>query len=88
MLGSFAIGIVAAMVTAQLVERPEVVRQVVIIGFLGSLTTFSSFMFETHNLFNDGLWMRALINLFLSIVAGLVGVRAGIYLAARLGGIA
>ncbi len=85
-IGSFAIGIVGAVVTARLVDRPELVRQVVIIGFLGSLTTFSSFMFETHNLFNDGLWMRALINIFLSIFAGLVGVRSGIYLVGRLGG--
>jgi CrcB protein len=85
-VGSFAIGIVGAMVTARLVDRPELVRQMVIIGFLGSLTTFSSFTFETHNLFNDGLWMRALINIFLSIFVGLVGVRSGIYIASRLGG--
>ena len=84
--GSLAIGLIAAMITANLVDRPEVVRQVAIIGFLGSLTTFSSFMYETHSLFNDGAWMRALVNLFLSIFAGLVGVRFGFYLAARLGG--
>lgn len=86
-VGSFTIGLIGALVTSRLVGRPEVVRQFVIIGFLGSLTTFSSFMFESYSLFNDGLWMRALINIFLSIVAGLIGVRSGFYVATRLGGI-
>jgi CrcB protein len=84
--GSLAIGVLGAMIAARLVDRPEVVREVAVIGFLGSLTTFSSFMYETHSLFNDGAWIRALANLLLSIVAGLAGVRLGIYLAERFGG--
>jgi len=73
-------------VTGRLIPRPEVVRLVVMVGFLGSLTTFSSFAYESHNLFNDGAWMRALANVVLSIVAGLAGVRLGIYLTPQLGG--
>ena len=85
-LGCFAIGVVGTIVTGRLIPRPEVVRLVVMVGFLGSLTTFSSFAYESHNLFNDGAWMRALANVVLSIVAGLAGVRLGIYLTPQLGG--
>ena len=86
-VGCLVIGVVGTMVTGRLVDRPEVVRQVVIIGFLGSLTTFSSFAYETHGLFQDGERMRALLNIFLSVFAGLAGVRLGIELTPRLGGL-
>lgn len=54
---------------------------------LGSLTTFSSFAYETHHLFADGAWWRALLNTGLSVVAGLAGVRLGIELTPHLGGL-
>jgi len=59
---------------------------VVIVGFLGSLTTFSSFSWETHELFRDGEWVRALVNIALSVLAGLAGVRLGVELTPRLVG--
>ena len=79
-------GAIATMVTRRLVDRPEVVRLVVIVGFLGSLTTFSSFSWETHELFQDGEWVRALGNIALSVLAGLAGVRLGVELTPRLAG--
>ncbi len=85
--GCLAIGVVATMVTGRLVDRPEVVRLVMIVGFLGSLTTFSSFAYETHSLFHDGAWVRALLNIVLSVVAGLAGVRLGILFTPALGGL-
>lgn len=84
--GSLVVGVVGALVTANLFDRPELVRQLVIVGFLGSLTTFSSFTYETHSLIQDGEWMRAAANIVLSLAAGLAGVRLGIYLASRIGG--
>lgn len=84
--GSLAVGLIGALIAANLFDRPELVRQLVIIGFLGSLTTFSSFTFETHGLMRDGEWLRAGMNVLLSVAAGLGGVRLGIYLASRLGG--
>ena len=85
--GCLAIGVVGTMVTGRLIDRPEVVRLVVIVGFLGSLTTFSSFAYETNSLFSDGAWVRALANIALSVVAGLAGVRIGILLTPSLGGL-
>jgi len=86
MAGCLAIGVVGAMVTGRLVERPEVVRLVVMVGFLGSLTTFSSFAYESNSLLDDGAWMRALANVLLSVLACLAGARLGVYLTQRLGG--
>jgi CrcB protein len=86
-VGCLVIGVVGTMVTGRLIDRPEVVRLVVIVGFLGSLTTFSSFAYETHSLFNDGAWIRALVNIFLSVFAGLAGVQLGILLTPKLGGL-
>jgi CrcB protein len=86
-IGCLAIGVVGTVVTGRLVDRPDVVRLVLIVGFLGSLTTFSSFAWETHNLFQDGAWLRALANILLSLAAGIAGVRLGVLLAPNLGGI-
>ena len=85
--GCVVIGIVGTMVTGRLIDRPEVVRLVLMVGFLGSLTTFSSFAYETNGLFADGAWVRALANIVLSVAAGLAGVRLGILLTPRLGGL-
>lgn len=84
--GCLVIGLIATVIAARLVPRPEVTRLLVIVGFLGSLTTFSSFAYETHSLMNDGEWLRAGLNVVLSVVAGLVGVRIGVYVAPYLGG--
>jgi fluoride exporter len=85
--GSFAMGLVATLVAGRLVAHPEVMRLTIMVGFLGSLTTFSSLMFESNSLFNDGEWMRAALNIVLSIVAGLVGLRLGVALAPQLRGL-
>ena len=86
--GSFAAGLAGGLVAAGLVSRPEIVQRLFIVGFLGSLTTFSSLMYETNSLVGDGEWTRAVLNIVLSLVAGLGGVRLGIDLAARMGGMA
>ncbi len=85
--GCIVIGIVGTMVTGRLIDRPEVVRLVLMVGFLGSLTTFSSFAYETNSLFTDGAWVRALANIVISVAAGLAGVRLGILLTPKLGGL-
>jgi len=84
--GCFIVGVVGALVSARLIDRPELVRLVVIVGFLGSLTTFSSFAYETHALAQDGEWLRAGVNLVMSVVGGVAGVTLGIQLAPLLGG--
>lgn len=85
--GCLVVGVIGTMVTARLIDHADVVRLVVIVGFLGSLTTFSSFAYETHGLLSDGAWVRALLNTVLSVLAGLAGVRIGVLLTPGLGGL-
>lgn len=87
LLGCVAIGVLGTVVAGRLVARPEVVRQLLIVGFLGSLTTFSSFAWETHALFEDGAWVRALANIGVSVLGCLLGVRLGVLLTPQLAGV-
>jgi len=84
-VGCFLAGLFGLLVAHRLVDRPEVVRQFMVIGFLGSLTTFSSFSYETLALAQDGALARAAANVALSLTAGLGGVWLGELLAVRLG---
>jgi len=53
-------------------------------GFLGAYTTFSSYTFEAAQLIRDGAYGLALLYLFGSVLAGMIGVFAGIVAAERL----
>ena len=77
MVGSFAIGLLGTLLADRLVPNAEVVRQAVIVGFLGSLTTFSSLTWETTGLMNNAAWLRAGLNIVLSVAVGLLAVRLG-----------
>jgi CrcB protein len=79
--GTFALGVVGTLVLQRLVPYSDELRLAVGVGFLGAFTTFSTFGFETHALLEDGSWITALTNVVLSMLAGLVAVRAGIVVA-------
>jgi CrcB protein len=55
----------------------QTTRTVVMIGFLGGFTTFSSFGLQTFTLLRDGEIFLATINVVASNVAGLLTVWAG-----------
>ena len=50
-------------------------------GFVGAYTTFSTFMFESSRLADEGATLEALVNLVGSLVLGIIAVRLGIMLA-------
>jgi CrcB protein len=81
MSGSFLLGLLGALLAARLVPRGDDVRLALGVGFLGAFTTFSTFEFETHALLEDGVWLPALANIFLSLFLGLLAVRAGLVVA-------
>jgi len=64
---------------------PPLVRQTVMIGFLGGYTTFSSFSLQTLNLLNDGEWLYAGWNVLLSVAGCLAAAWAGLSLGGQLG---
>jgi CrcB protein len=81
--GSFAIGLLAALVTAD--GRPALgsdARAFVMVGILGGFTTFSSFSLETLNLARAGALGAAATNVGLSLVLCLAGVSLGFAAAA------
>jgi CrcB protein len=79
--GSFLLGVLGTLVAQKVMPNSEAMRMALGIGFLGAFTTFSTFEFETHALFDDGSWLTATTNMFASLFVGLVAVRAGIVLA-------
>lgn len=58
-------------------------RLAVAVGFVGAYTTFSSYMFESDRMMQDGLGLRAIFYIVGSILLGLVAVRAGIMIGRR-----
>ena len=51
-------------------------------GFCGGFSTFSTFAFESLALFQDGKWEHGFGNIAISLVLGLAAVYAGIKVAA------
>jgi CrcB protein len=76
--GSFLLGIVGTLVAEKVFPDSDAVRLALGVGFLGAFTTFSTFEYETHALFEDGSWLTATTNMFASLFVGLIAVRAGI----------
>jgi CrcB protein len=79
--GSFLLGVLGTLVAQKVTPNAESMRLALGVGFLGAFTTFSTFEFETHALFDDGSWLIATANMFASLFVGLLAVRAGIVVA-------
>lgn len=77
--GSLLIGVILTLLTEQLVADP-LWRRLVVIGFLGGYTTFSSFTYETFALAEQGAWGRAGLYVLGSNVLGLLACVAGVAL--------
>lgn len=79
--GSFILGFFLTLATERLHISPHW-RLAVAVGFVGAYTTFSTFEYETARLAEDGYFVRALLNVVLSVLVGFAAVWLGI-IAAR-----
>ncbi len=77
LIGCFVIGFLAALAEEKFLLGPNA-RLLLMAGFCGAFTTFSTFMLETANLMKDGETLRAFINVAASIVAGFIVFRLGV----------
>ena len=67
-------------------DFPPTLRLALTTGFLGGLTTYSSFNYETTRLFQDGARVPALTNLFVTLFGCFTAGLLGLFLARRLAG--
>ncbi len=81
--GCFALGFLGTAVGERLLELRDEHHLALTVGFLGGLTTFSTFAFDTMRHAQDGRWGAAVANIALNVVLGLVAALAGYVLAMR-----
>lgn len=76
--GGYLIGVMVALVAGH-PEWPEWVRLACITGFLGGLTTFSTFSAEVVGMIERGVWATALGYAAISLLGSLALTAAGLY---------
>jgi CrcB protein len=77
--GSLAIGLLLTLLTDRLTLDPAW-RLLLVVGFLGGYTTFSTYTFEAVALVTEGEWLPALGYVLGSNGVGLVAVYLGMIL--------
>jgi fluoride exporter len=80
--GSFLIGFLMTMLTERFKLHPNW-RLLLVVGFLGGYTTFSSFEWETYTSVRDGGLWTGMLNVVSSVMLGYVAVMLGSILARR-----
>jgi CrcB protein len=79
-VGCLLFGLIAPHVETRLTLSPQT-RLILLTGFLGAFTTFSTFAFETTELIQKQAWLAVGANMLAQNVLGILCVLAGMALA-------
>jgi fluoride exporter len=82
-IGSFIVGLFVIWTTERVLVDPRW-RLLVVVGFCGSFTTFSSYAFECMAFFEQGQYRLMLLNIFSNNLLCLGGALAGMAVARAL----
>ncbi len=75
--GCFLFGLVWSLAEERLVVSGQL-RAMVLVGFMGAFTTFSTFAFETGELLRDAQWTLASFNLLAQNISGIIFLYIGL----------
>lgn len=78
-VGCFLFGLIVAAVSEQWRLHPQM-RLLLLVGFMGAFTTFSTYAFEAAELFRhpDGRWIAAVMQVVLHNLVGIVLIFVGL----------
>ncbi len=79
LLGCFLVGLFDVLVEKKIPMAPQL-HLLLMVGFCGAFTTFSSFILDSYNLIRAGETLRAFINVVGSVALGFLVFRLGIWL--------
>lgn len=77
-IGCLLIGILMTLLTEKFTVSPYW-RLLITVGFLGGLTTFSSFSYETIKLLQANQYLLAMANIGLNLFIGFIATAIGIF---------
>lgn len=79
LIGSFCIGVLYVLITERLSLHPDW-RSVLMVGFMGAFTTFSTFSLETIALIENGQLMQAGLYVLFSLVLCVIAAGSAVAL--------
>src|SRR5262245_54864168 len=75
-LGCYLFGVVWVLAEERFLISGET-RAIILIGFMGAFTTYSTFAFETGQLMRESQWLYAFGNVAAQLILGLAGLFLG-----------